>query len=76
MTSLPAPVGEEKQKHPVVTAETCGLALSGLSPDGRLLELIELPGHSLVCGVPVPSGAEVHPNRTQPLFREFSGPQK
>ena len=33
-----------------------GFVLSGLSPDGRLVEIIELEGPSLVPGDAVPSG--------------------
>ena len=36
-----------------------GLVLSGLSPDGKLVEMVELPDHSLVPGRPVPPGVQV-----------------
>ena len=35
-----------------------GFVLSGLSPDGRLVEIIELEGPSLVPGDAVPSGIQ------------------
>ena len=36
-----------------------GMRLSGLSPDGQLVEIIELPESSVVHRLPVPSGAAV-----------------
>ncbi len=39
-----------------------GLRLSGLSPDGRLVEIVELPSHpwfvGVLCRRPIPPGAE------------------
>ncbi len=35
-----------------------GLVISGTTPDERLVELIELPGPSVVRGLPVPSGVQ------------------
>ena len=35
--------------------EEHGMVFSGLSPDGQLVEMIEIPGASLVRGMPVPS---------------------
>ena len=36
--------------------ESAGLQISGTSPDGRLVEMVELPGSSLVLGGTIPSG--------------------
>ena len=36
-----------------------GLVLSGLSPDGRLVEMVELPDHPWFVGGPVPSGVQI-----------------
>ncbi len=34
--------------------ENCGMVISGISPDGTLVEIIELKGPPVVSGVPVP----------------------
>jgi len=39
--------------------ERAGLRFSGMSPDGRLPEIIELPEHPWFVGVPVPPGAQI-----------------
>ena len=36
--------------------ESAGLEISGTSPDGRLVEMVELPGSSMVPGCSIPSG--------------------
>ena len=48
-----------------------GLALSGLSPDGRLVEVIELPGHPWFAACQFHPELKSRPNRAHPLFREF-----
>ena len=48
-----------------------GLTLSGLSPDGRLVEIVELPGHPWFVGVQFHPELKSRPNRAHPLFREF-----
>ena len=48
-----------------------GLALTGLSPDGRLVEIVELPGHPWFVGVQFHPELKSRPNRAHPLFREF-----
>ena len=48
-----------------------GLALSGLSPDGRLVEMIELPGHPWFVAGQFHPELKSRPNRAHPLFREF-----
>ena len=48
-----------------------GLALSGLSPDGRLVEVIELPGHPWFTACQFHPELKSRPNRAHPLFREF-----
>ena len=59
--------------------ETAGLRLTGLSPDGRLVEIVELPGHPWFVGVQFHPELKSRPNRAHPLFREFvaagGGPQ-
>ena len=48
-----------------------GLALTGLSPDGQLVEIVELPGHPWFVGVQFHPELKSRPNRAHPLFREF-----
>ena len=51
--------------------EQAGLSLSGLSPDGRLVEVIELPGHPWFAACQFHPELKSRPNRAHPLFREF-----
>ncbi len=48
--------------------EECGLQCSGLSPDGRLAEFIELDGHSFWVGTQAHPEFKSRPNRPAPLF--------
>ena len=48
-----------------------GLELAGLSPDGRLVEIVELPGHPWFVGVQFHPELKSRPNKAHPLFREF-----
>ncbi len=48
-----------------------GLILSGISPDERLVEIIELPNHPWFLGCQFHPEFKSRPNRPQPLFREF-----
>lgn len=49
----------------------CGLTLSGLSPDGRLVETVEIPDHPFFVGVQYHPEFKSRPNRAHPLFRGF-----
>lgn len=51
--------------------EKAGLVISGTSPDGRLVEIVELPGHPWFLSVQFHPEFTSRPNRPQPLFREF-----
>ncbi len=51
--------------------EENGLVLSGLSPDGRLVESIELPNHPFFVGVQYHPEFISRPNRPHPLFKAF-----
>jgi CTP synthase len=51
--------------------EAAGLKVSGTSPDGRLVEMIELPGHPWFLAVQFHPEFTSRPNRPQALFREF-----
>ena len=48
-----------------------GLALSGLSPDGALVETVELKDHPFFVGVQYHPEFKSRPNRPHPLFRGF-----
>jgi CTP synthase len=51
--------------------EAAGLRISGTSPDGRLVEMVELPGHPWFLAVQFHPEFTSRPNRPQALFREF-----
>ena len=51
--------------------EAAGLTISGTSPDGRLVETIELSNHPFFVGVQYHPEFKSRPNRAHPLFREF-----
>lgn len=48
-----------------------GLLLSGLSPDGKLVEIIEDPSRKWFVGSQFHPEFRSRPNRAHPLFREF-----
>ena len=48
-----------------------GLCLSGLSPDGRLVETVELSGEAFFVGVQFHPEFKSRPNKPQPLFMGF-----
>lgn len=50
-----------------------GVCFSGLSPDGRLVEAMELPGHPFYVGVQYHPEFKSRPNRAHPIFRAFIG---
>ena len=51
--------------------QDAGLCLSGLSPDGRLVETVEIPGEDFFVGVQFHPEFKSRPNRPHPLFRGF-----
>jgi CTP synthase len=51
--------------------EKAGMCLAGLSPDGKLVEIIELPGHPWFVGVQFHPEFKSRPNRPHPLFDSF-----
>lgn len=53
--------------------ESSGLCLSGESPDGRLVEFIELPGHPFWVGTQAHPEFTSRPDRAHPLFRDLVG---
>ncbi len=55
------------------TLEAVGLVCSGMSPDGRLVEFIELPGHPFWVGTQAHPEFKSRPDQPHPLFRELVG---
>jgi CTP synthase len=53
-----------------------GMVLSGLSPDGRLVEVIELNDHPFFVGSQYHPEFKSRPERPHPLFRDFVGAAK
>ena len=51
--------------------QRAGLKLGGLSPDGRLVEAVELPQNKFFVGVQYHPEFKSRPNKAHPLFREF-----
>jgi CTP synthase len=50
-----------------------GLRVTGVSPDGRLVEIVELPEHPWFVGCQFHPEFRSRPNRAHPLFRDFVG---
>ena len=51
--------------------EAAGLLVSGTSPDERLVEIVELPGHPFFVASQFHPEFKSRPERPAPLFREF-----
>nr|WP_191297161.1 CTP synthase [Paenibacillus sp. PL91] len=51
--------------------ESAGLTISGTSPDGRLVEMVEMADHPWFLAVQFHPEFTSRPNRPQPLFRGF-----
>jgi CTP synthase len=51
--------------------EESGLTCSGVSPDGRLVEFVELQGHPFWLGTQAHPEFKSRPDRPHPLFREL-----
>jgi CTP synthase len=50
-----------------------GLVISGMSPDGKLVEMVELPDHPWFLGNQGHPEFKSRPTRPAPLFRDFIG---
>ena len=48
-----------------------GMKLSGLSPDGRIVEMIEIPDHPWFIATQAHPELKSRPNRPHPLFKGF-----
>ncbi len=53
--------------------EEAGMCLSGISPDGRIVEMIELPNHPWFIATQAHPEFKSRPNRPHPLFKGFVG---
>ena len=53
--------------------QACGMTLSGISPDGKLVETIELTDRPFFVGVQYHPEFKSRPNKPQPLFKGFIG---
>ena len=51
--------------------QECGLTLSGISPDGTLVETVELPDRPFFVGVQYHPEFKSRPNKPHPLFKGF-----
>ncbi len=63
----------EVNNHLRKRLEAEGLVCSGTSPDDRLVEIVELPGHPFFVASQFHPEFKSRPLRPQPLFREFVG---
>ncbi len=48
-----------------------GLVIAGTSPDGRLVEAVEIPGRDFHLGAQFHPEFKSRPNRAHPLFKGF-----
>ena len=51
--------------------ETCGMEITGISPDGKLVEIVELRDHPWFLGCQFHPEFKSKPFNPHPLFREF-----
>jgi len=58
------------------TLERLGMTFSGLSPEGRLVEIAEIREHPFMVGCQFHPEFRSRPNRPHPLFRDFIGVAK
>ena len=49
------------------------MTFSGLSPDGRIVEMLELPDHPWFIATQAHQEFKSRPNRPHPLFKGFIG---
>ncbi len=54
-----------------IALEEQGMTMAGLSPDGRIVEMIELKDHPFFIGTQGHPELKSRPNRAHPLFRGF-----
>ena len=75
-----APVIDERHRHRYEVnpqyhqvLQEHGLTFSGMSPDGRLVEIIELPDHPFFMAGQFHPELKSRPTRPHPMFRGFVG---
>jgi CTP synthase len=61
----------EFNNHYIETFKKHGIIFSGMSPDEKLVEMIELPGHPWFIGVQFHPELKSRAIKAHPLFREF-----
>ncbi len=61
----------EVNHHYLGTLERCGLVFSGMSPDGLLPEIVEIPAHPWFVGVQFHPELRSRPFAPHPLFTSF-----
>jgi CTP synthase len=61
----------EVNNNYIGTLERCGLLFSGMSPDGLLPEIVEIPAHPWFVGVQFHPELKSRPFRPHPLFASF-----
>ena len=78
MRAYQTPLIEERHRHRYEfnnryrgEYEKHGAVFSGQSPDGSLVEAMEVPAHPFYVGVQYHPEFKSRPNRAHPLFREF-----
>ena len=74
------PLVQERHRHRFEVNNTyrdmlssAGMVFSGLSPDGRLVEIAELAGHPFMLGCQFHPEFKSRPTRPHPLFQAFIG---
>ncbi len=73
-SSTSATATATRSTTPTATQLTdAGLVISGLSPDGKLVEMVELPDHPWFLGNQGHPEFKSRPTRPAPLFRDFIG---
>jgi CTP synthase len=55
----------------IAQLEKCGLSFSGMSPDGRLPEIVEIKDHPWFIGVQFHPELKSKPFAPHPLFADF-----
>jgi CTP synthase len=63
----------EVNNHYRTALQEAGMVFSGLSPDGRLVEIVERDDHPWFLAVQFHPEFKSRPNRPHPLFRDFVG---
>ena len=68
VTPQPSPSDTANAGEPQRAIEAAGLVASGLSPDGKLVEIVELPGHPYFIASQFHPEFKSRPTAPHPLF--------